>query len=214
MRGSKRGKKSVLVVNKKNKKRSCCSGCGECHDSGSVCVLLWARSKPSVCKHGTGRAGGQRRCGQQCWCCSVCALQHTERGGGRKGRKEGGWWETNKLSIQLLAASNTHDAHTDHCWSSACSSLSSSSIQTSRQFWFLAAEVVRYSEKKPAAARLYISKLQRNSLWWRYLVPPQPERFKPIMCLVELSDGRSNVSPQNSDGWNCFGGEWRRELSP
>lgn len=47
-----------------------------------------------------------------------CVLFSTERRGGREeereGGREGGWWETNKLSIQLLVASNTHDARSDH----------------------------------------------------------------------------------------------------
>lgn len=60
-----------------------------------------------VCVYCERRAGGQRRrCGQQCWCCSVCALQraHREEAGEEE---EGG-----RLTIQLLAASNTHGAHT------------------------------------------------------------------------------------------------------
>lgn len=46
-------------------------------------------------------------------------LEHREEEedeGGRKekGKERKGWWETNKLSIQLPAASNTHH---DNCWS-------------------------------------------------------------------------------------------------
>lgn len=54
-------------------------------------------------------AGQRRRCGQQCWCCSVCALQRARR---EEAGEEGGGREANKLSVQLLAVSDTHGAHT------------------------------------------------------------------------------------------------------
>lgn len=43
---------------------------------------------------------------------SLCSS--AQRGGGRERERKEGWWETNKLSVQLLVASNTHNAH---CWS-------------------------------------------------------------------------------------------------
>lgn len=49
---------------------------------------------------------------------ALFVLEHREEEdeGGReeKGKERRGWWETNKLSIQLPAASNTHR---DNCWS-------------------------------------------------------------------------------------------------
>lgn len=95
-------------------------GGGE-EEPGSEC-LLWAqsaRSNPSVCKHGAESC----RTEEMMWAAvlvllSVCSSAPREEEGGRKrgreGGREGGWWETNKLSIQLLVASNTHDARSDH----------------------------------------------------------------------------------------------------
>lgn len=38
----------------------------------------------------------------------------------REGGRKGSWWETNKLSIQLLVASNTHGALNHHRQSCVC----------------------------------------------------------------------------------------------
>lgn len=50
---------------------------------------------------------------------SLCSSAHREEEEGereevREGGRKGSWWETNKLSIQLLVASNTHGALNHH----------------------------------------------------------------------------------------------------
>lgn len=90
-------------------------------EPGSVCLLRaqLAHGKPSVCKQsrelqdrgdvGSSAGGAQ------------FMLFSTEK----RRRREGSWWETNKLSIQLLVASNTHGAPDDHGWSFMCATISS-----------------------------------------------------------------------------------------